>query len=110
MGANRFALSTLLIVLILVIAAPALSFAQKGGGDTKSEFKGSPEKILQLANDLYRAQRFAKAKEAYVEVLKKDPSNYLATVRVAKCSYFIQEYDDAARYFESAIEIDKKRK
>lgn len=107
MGANRFALSTLLIVLILVIAAPARSFAQKGGGDTKSEFKGSPEKILQLANDLYRAQRFAKAKEAYVEVLKKDPSNYLATVRVAKCSYFIQEYDDAARYFESAIDIDK---
>jgi outer membrane protein OmpA-like peptidoglycan-associated protein/tetratricopeptide (TPR) repeat protein len=107
MGANRFALSTLLIALTLVFAVPARSSAQTERGDSKSEFKGSPEKILQLANDLYRAQRFAKAKEAYVEVLKKDPSNYLATIRVAKCSYFIQEYDDAARYFESAIEIDK---
>jgi outer membrane protein OmpA-like peptidoglycan-associated protein/tetratricopeptide (TPR) repeat protein len=106
MGAYRFSLGTLFIALTLVFAAPARVSAQSGG-DSKSEFKGSPEKILQLANDLYRAQRFAKAKEAYIEVLKKDPSNYLATVRVAKCSYFIQEYDDAARYFESAIEIDK---
>ncbi len=107
MGANRFALSTLLIVLSLVFAAPTRATAQNAGGDSKSEFKGSPEKILLLANDLYRAQRFAKAKEAYIEVLKKDPSNYKATVRVAKCSYFIQDYDDAARYFDTAIEIDK---
>jgi outer membrane protein OmpA-like peptidoglycan-associated protein/tetratricopeptide (TPR) repeat protein len=106
MGANRFALGTLLIALALVTAAPTRSSAQ-GSGSAGSEFKGSPEKILQLANDLYRAQRFAKAIEAYNEVLKKEPSNFLATVRVAKCSYFIQEYDDAARYFESAIDIDK---
>lgn len=85
----------------------AFTPAMAQGGNDKSEFKGSPEKILQLANDLYRAQRFAKAKEAYIEVLKKDAGNYVATVRVAKCSYFIQEYDDAARYFESAIDINK---
>jgi peptidoglycan-associated lipoprotein len=102
MGANRIVLSTLLGFTFLIFAIAPLQAQNE-----RSEFKGSPEKILQLANDLYRAQRFAKAKEAYVEVLKDDPSNYLATVRVAKCSYFIQEYDDAARYFESAIDIDK---
>ena len=75
MGAYRFALGTLLIALTLVFAGPARVMAQKGS-DSKSEFKGSPEKILQLANDLYRAQRFAKAKEAYVVDLKKGPSNY----------------------------------
>lgn len=107
MGANRILFSTLLLVLTLGLMVPQAAKGQNDRGSSGSEFKGSPEKILQLANDLYRAQRFAKAKEAYVEVLKKDPSNYLATVRVAKCSYFIQEYDDAARYFESAIEIDK---
>ncbi|MFM2375171.1 MAG: hypothetical protein RLZZ165_268 [Bacteroidota bacterium] len=88
------------------MVTPAQSSAQVS--TEKSEFKGSPEKILQQANELFRTQRFAKAKEAYIEVLKKDPANYFATVRVAKCSYFIQEYDDAARFFESAIEIDKK--
>lgn len=85
--------------------APLEASAQKD----KSEFKGSPEKILEEANRLYSVQRFSKAKEAYIEVLKKDPENYLATVRVAKCSYFIQEYEDATRYFESAIEIDKDK-
>jgi outer membrane protein OmpA-like peptidoglycan-associated protein len=110
MVANRIALSTLLLALTFFMAAPMQVNAQgKPAKNTNSEFKGSPEKILELANDLYRAQRFAKAKEAYIEVLKKDPENYMATVRVAKCSYFIQEYDDAARYFESAIEIDPKR-
>jgi outer membrane protein OmpA-like peptidoglycan-associated protein/tetratricopeptide (TPR) repeat protein len=103
MGSYRIGLSTLLLALTFVLANSAKLQAQGGN----SEFKGSPEKILQLANDLYRAQRFAKAKEAYVEVLLKDAGNYLATIRVAKCSYFIQEYDDAARYFESAIDIDK---
>ena len=106
MGANRIILSTLLLALAIIATTIAPAKAQNGGD--KSEFKGSPEKILQLANDLYRAQRFAKAKEAYVEVLKKDAGNYLATVRVAKCSYFIQEYDDAARFFESAIDIEKE--
>lgn len=106
MGANRIILSTLLLALAIIATTIAPAKAQNGGD--KSEFKGSLEKILQLANNLYRAQRFAKAKEAYVEVLKKDAGNYLATVRVAKCSYFIQEYDDAARFFESAIDIDKE--
>ena len=73
MGANRIILSTLLLALAIIATTIAPAKSQNGGD--KSEFKGSPEKILQLANDLYRAQRFAKAKEAYVEVLKKDPSN-----------------------------------
>ena len=106
MVANRIALNTLLLTLFFAIALPTHISAQ---GNSKSEFKGSPEKILELADDLYRSQRFAKAKEAYIEVLKKDPENYLATVRAAKCSYFIQEYDEASRFFESAIEIDPQR-
>lgn len=105
MVSNRFAISTVLLALLLVFMAPIAATAQ----NDKSEFKGSPEKILEEANRLYSVQRFSKAKEAYVEVLKKDPENYLATVRVAKCSYFIQEYEDATRYFESAIEIDKDK-
>lgn len=104
MVANRSALSTFLLALSLVLFIPVGMSAQS---NSKTEFKGSPEKILEEANKLYSAQRFSKAKEAYIEVLKKDPENFDATVRVGKCSYFIQEYDDAARYFESAIEIDK---
>lgn len=100
MVANRFAVSTLLLGLAFVFLAFHDSSAQT------SEFKGSPEKIMQEANRLYALQRFSKAKEAYIEVLKKDPENFLATVRTAKCSYFIQEYDDAARFYESAMEID----
>ena len=100
MVANRFAVSTLLLGLAFVLLAFHDSSAQN------SEFKGSPEKIMQEANRLYGLQRFSKAKEAYIEVLKKDPENFLATVRTAKCSYFIQEYDDAARFYESAVEID----
>lgn len=100
MVANRFAVSTLLLGLAFVFLAFHESSAQT------SEFKGSPEKIMQEANRLYALQRFSKAKEAYIEVLKKDPENFLATVRTAKCSYFIQEYDDAARFYESAMEID----
>ncbi|MEM7038435.1 MAG: OmpA family protein, partial [Bacteroidota bacterium] len=92
----------------MLLVTPLDTMGQRGkkNKDKKTEFKGSPDKILEQANQLYRSQRFAKAKEAYVEVLKKDPENYQATIRTAKCSYFIQEYDDAARYFESALEID----
>jgi len=103
MVANRIAFSSLLLVLAMIFVVPSNGMAQK------SEFKGDPEKIMQEANSLYAQQRFSKAKEAYIEVLKKDPENFLATIRVGKCSYFIQEYDDAARYFESALEIDKTR-
>ncbi|HHG84908.1 MAG TPA: hypothetical protein ENJ82_09190 [Bacteroidetes bacterium] len=106
MVANRFAFSTILMVLAFLVSWPADSFGQKNK-NAKTEFKGSPEKILEVANQLYNAQRFARAKEAYIAVLMKDPENYISTVRTAKCSYFIQEYDEAARYFESAIEIDK---
>ena len=69
MGANRIVLSTLLLALTII----ATTFApiQAQNGSDKSEFKGSPEKILQLANDLYRAQRFAKAKEAYVKCSRR---------------------------------------
>lgn len=103
MVSNRIAFSSLLLALTMIFMLPSESMAQK------SEFKGDPEKILQEANSLYAQQRFSKAKEAYIEVLKKDPENFLATIRVGKCSYFIQEYDDAARYFESALEIDKNK-
>jgi peptidoglycan-associated lipoprotein len=110
MVANRFAITTILLALTMLTAMPFHAAAQKKKKDkTKTEFKGSPEKILQEAHLLYSTQRFAKAKEAYVAVLMQDPENYTATVRVAKCSYFIQEYEEAARYFESAIEIDKNR-
>jgi peptidoglycan-associated lipoprotein len=110
MVANRFAITTILLALTWLMAWPSDLAAQKKKKDkTKTEFKGSPEKILQEAHLLYSTQRFAKAKEAYVAVLMQDPENYTATVRVAKCSYFIQEYEDAARYFESAIDIDKNR-
>lgn len=109
MVANRFAITTILFALMMLLAMPVNTWAQKKKDKTKTEFKGSPEKILQEANLLYSAQRFSIAKEAYIAVLKKEPDNYLATIRVAKCSYFIQEYDEAARYFESAIEIDPNR-
>lgn len=111
MVANRFAYSSILLALALILVCPLASMGQrnKDKNKDKTEFKGSPEKIMEIADDLYRLQRFARAKEAYIEVLKKDPENYVATVRTAKASYFIQEYDDAARYFESALEIDKNR-
>lgn len=108
MVAKRLAVSTLFLALLMMVCMPLDSHGQRRKKDkNKTEFKGSPEKILEQADNLYRLQRFAKAKEAYIEVLKKDPENYHATVRTAKCSYFIQEYEDATRYFESAIEIDK---
>jgi peptidoglycan-associated lipoprotein len=110
MVANRFAITALLLGIVLTFGMPNdLSAQKKKKTKTKSEFKGPPEKILQEADVLYNAQRFAIAKEAYVQVLIQQPDNYHATVRAAKCSYFIQEYDDAARYFESAIEIDPAR-
>ena len=110
MVANRFAITTILLALTCLMAMPFDAAAQRRqNNSTRTEFKGSPEKILQEAHLLYAAQRFAKAKEAYVAVLMQDPENYTATVRVAKCSFFIQEYEEAARYFESAIDIDKNR-
>lgn len=102
MVANRLGISILLYGIVFLL------FSFQGVSAQTSEFKGSPEKIMQEANSLYGQQRFSKAKEAYIEVLKKDPENFLATVRTGKCSYFIQEYDDAARFFESAIDIDPK--
>jgi outer membrane protein OmpA-like peptidoglycan-associated protein/tetratricopeptide (TPR) repeat protein len=110
MVANRFTSLSLVLGLCLLFALPFTASAQKKKETkAKTEFKGPPEKILQQADALYAAQRFSSAKEAYVEVLKKQPENYHATIRAAKCSYFIQEYDDAANFFESAIDIDSKR-
>jgi peptidoglycan-associated lipoprotein len=77
------------------------------GGDKPMEFKGTPAKILEQADYYYSLAQYTTAKAAYVEVLRKDPTNHHATFRVARCSYYIQDYEDAARYYESALEIDK---
>lgn len=114
MVANRFALFTLLLALLCLAPGQGGIQAQKKKKMTASnntggnnDFKGSPEKILQLADDLYELQRYSKAKEAYQAVLMKEPQNYQATLRVAKCAFFIQEFDESAKYFQSAIELNK---
>ena len=103
---KRSAIFSLLFTLLFLIAGSTALEAQRRGDREsdndreKVQFKGSPAKILEQANELYRIGDYATAKEGYVEVLKKDPENYFATYRVAKCSYFIHEYEEAVKYLE----------
>lgn len=117
MVANRFAVPALLFALALFFTTPYQLKAQdpddgkkkkekkEKPDKEKSEFKGSPEKLMEIANELYNQERYSRAKEAYIEVLKQDPDNYTAAYRVGKCSFFIQEYEDAARFFDNAIDL-----
>lgn len=87
--------------------APKEKKSKSSKGDKGPEFKGSPGKILEQADYYYSLGQYTTALAAYGEVLKKDPTNHHATFRAARCSYYIQAYEDAARYYESALEIDK---
>lgn len=110
MVANRFACTartTFILVLMFWVLGPLATHAQ--GNDGKPVFKGSAQKILEQANTAYNLQDYKLAKEAYIAALNKDPENWMATYRIAKCSYYLQEYEDGARYYESALDIDPKR-
>ena len=73
----------------------------------KTEYKGSPEKIMKEADELFQFRNFVEAEKAYKAVLAQEPNNYMATLRVARCNWYIQEYDEAVNYFESALIIDE---
>jgi outer membrane protein OmpA-like peptidoglycan-associated protein len=113
MTKSRYGLLSILLVLaLLLIPSEELLGKEKKkkeknkGNTEKVVWKGSPAKIMEQANTYYSLRQYGTAKEGYLEVLKKDPTNYLATYRVGRCSYYTQEYEDAARYFQGAIDID----
>lgn len=116
MTKSRYGLLSILLVLVLLVLPSEELLAQKKNKKEKQkkdksntekvEWKGSPAKIMEQANLYYSLRQYAIAKEGYMEVLAKDPTNYKATYRVGRCSYYTQEYEDAARYFQGAIDID----
>ena len=113
MSARKIPFLSILIAVILVFGNVTDLSAQKGkknkdkGGGTPV-FKGKPEKILKEADALYAGRQFSIAEIAYRAVLDKEPDNFHATLRAAKCNRIIQEYEEAIKWYESAINLNAK--
>jgi tetratricopeptide (TPR) repeat protein len=66
----------------------------------------SSEDNLILANDLFRAGDFSKAKDLYAEVLKKEPDNYQAILALGKIKLFGNRLEQSEIFLKKAIKIN----
>lgn len=106
MTTTRFARLLLVFLGVSILSLPTILQAQRDEDGEKTRFKGSPAKIIQEADDLYYHRQFTLAEEAYRAALIQEPDNFHATYRVGKCNKILQNYDEAVRWFESALELD----
>ena len=65
---------------------------------------------LAKADELFRAGKFAEAKQAYAAVVAKDADNYGATVRLGEIALLSNRLDEAERLLKSASQIKPDEK
>jgi predicted aspartyl protease len=63
------------------------------------------EKSIELADSLFKAGKFAEAKEAYSKVLAEEPDNYPAVLRLGYIALLGNNLDDAQKWLTRATEL-----
>ncbi len=113
MSAKHFVKISSVLLMVLFFALPGRGFSQdepaksKKSKDPKDQpIKGTPAKIIQQGDALFALRNFTEASRYYREALKKEPNNFGATFKVARCEKQLQNYEEATRYYESAKSLD----
>lgn len=92
----------LMLVAILVLAAPALHAQKKKGKATSKADQAAA--LVKDADVLFATRQYASATNLYRQAAKLQPTNYYALLGLGRCSNQLNKLDDAVKWFTSATE------
>jgi peptidoglycan-associated lipoprotein len=106
MLSSRHILSVrILLVVFFLIFGPGSLFSQKGDDKRSKKDKTLEEQ----ANMYFATEKFKLAEQSYRELLQRDPENFLALYRTAKCNQFLKRNEEAINWFKEAYRVDPNK-
>jgi outer membrane protein OmpA-like peptidoglycan-associated protein len=67
------------------------------------------EKLLVKANKSFAGRDFVSARDQYQQVMAADAFNQKAAIRLGLVNFYMQQYEEALRWYRKAIEIEPNR-
>lgn len=94
-------ISALLFVLCTITAV----HAQKD----RDKLSRKDKTLEEQANLLYETLKYKLAEQAYRDLLQRNPENFLALYRIARCNGFLGRNEEAINWFKEAYRVDPNK-
>ncbi len=108
-----FPFTAIVLALMLALAPTGAAWAQKKKKSSKSSKGGGKAeeaaKLITQADALYNARETTGAITLYKQAVRLQPQNAYALDKLGRCNQFLQKFDEAAKWFNAAVDVDPNK-